>query len=352
MDLDLSNDYRAIGVESLRYPPTATGRPGSPFAIGTPLLWMPFFGLAHILAHASNVFGMNMGTDGVGFLYEALVCAGTILFGTIGLVLMSLACIRVVGADEETRRTTVLTLCFATPAVYYCVVEGSMSHGLTLFTNALFLLLYLDASERPSVARWSGVGASVGLVALVRWQDGIALILPLFHILAWFVRNRTERWSAFVSGVALGATALLVFVPQLLMWHAVYGTFLTIPQGNDFMDWSCRYLLPALFSTRHGLLSWHPVYVVALAGLPALYKIDRRLALAVGFVFLLHLYANGSVVQWWAADSFGARRFVSTIPFLSLPLAALVIDRRSARKQRSLFVLLAALILWNGLCFI
>jgi hypothetical protein len=351
-DLDLSNDYRTLGVENLRYPPTATGRPGSPFAIGTPLLWMPFFGVAHLLAHVLNLFGANVDADGTGYLYEAFVCAGTILFATIGLVLMSLACIRVAGADERARRAAVLALCWATPAVYYCVVEGSMSHGLTLFTNALFLLLYLDASARPTVARWAGVGASVGLAALVRWQDGIVVLLPLFHLLALFVRKPVERPRAFVSGAALGVSALAVFAPQMVMWHAIYGTFFTVPQGNDFMDWSCRYVLPTLFSTRHGLMSWHPVYLVALAGLPALYRIDRRLALAVGFVCLLHLYANGSIVQWSAGDAFGARRFISVIPFLCLPLTALVIHARDAGKQRWLSVILAALVVWNGLCFV
>jgi hypothetical protein len=133
------------------------------------------------------------------------------------------------------------------------------------------------------------------------------------------------------------------------MWSTLYGSPLTIPQGGSFIDWSSPQWLPALFSTHHGLISWHPIFLLALLGLPALWKQDRALALAIGLLFLLQLYLNSAVVRWWADDAFGGRRFIGLVPLLALPLAALIDAANTERRYRAMVTLLAALLLWNGL---
>ena len=60
--------------------------------------------------------------------------------------------------------------------------------------------------------------------------------------------------------LTLGAAALGL-VPQMLVWHALYGEWLLAapPQGADFVRLTRPFLLETLFSSRHGLLSWTPV---------------------------------------------------------------------------------------------
>jgi hypothetical protein len=102
------------------------------------------------------------------------------------------------------------------------------------------------------------------------------------------------------------------------MWHAIYGQWLTIPQGSDFFNWTNPQWLPTLFSTRHGLVAWHPIFLLALLGIVPLWKHHRWLALVVLVAFLAQWYINSAASRWWADDAFGGRRFIGTIPLLTL----------------------------------
>jgi len=145
-----------------------------------------------------------------------------------------------------------------------------------------------------------------------------------------------------------GALILVVFSPQLLMWKTLYGSFLTIPQGTGFFNWSSPHVLATLFSTRHGLISWHPIFLLGLLGLVPLWKEHREVALVILFVFAGELYVNSAVSNWWADDAFGGRRFVSLIPFLTVPLTVVL----TRMRRRLVAAVLAALVLWNGLSLI
>jgi len=311
--------------------------------------------LAHLIAWALAGFGAAVRCDGVGPLYEAFVCAASIACGTAGFLLVRRALSRADFAQDGDVSAALLALWWATPAAYYITVEPSMSHAATLLANGLVLACWRPDPGAWGVGRWASVGAATGLAALVRWQDGVVILVPLAW-LAWrAVTGAGGRGAALGRGLALGIGSLAAFAPQLAMWRAVYGRLFVIPQGNDFMVWSGRFIPEVLFSTKHGLLSWHPVYLLALAGvLPLFAGAGRRLAAAVVGVFALHLAVNGSVAQWWAGDAFGARRFVSVVPYLCAPLAALSAWARGAgaAARRGFAVALVALALWNGLAFL
>jgi hypothetical protein len=81
-----------------------------------------------------------------------------------------------------------------------------------------------------------------------------------------------------------------------------------------------------LFAYKHGLFSWTPLVLVAVAGFVPLVRRAPRVAAGAIVVFLVSWYANAAVADWWAGEAFGARRFVSCFPFFVLGLAA-VLDR-------------------------
>lgn len=343
-DFDFANEYVYVGFEPKRL--TVTGLPENPFAIGTPILWLPFLGLAHLLSLILSALGLQVATNGLGLIYEAAVCLATIVYGSAALVLTYKVIRRIF--EPWSALVSCLVMWLATAAVHYIVAEPSMSHGLSLFSMSLFLLVWYPIPQDRSIHNWMAIGLTVGLVALVRWQDGFIILLPLFEV-GWRVgRRQLSVTKALVDGLVLVAASMIVFVPQLFMWNSLYGTPLTIPQGNDFLDWLDPKPLLTLFSTRHGLLTWHPILLFALLGLIPLWKHDRALTLAVLFIFLGELYLNSVVVRWWADDAFGGRRFTSLIPFLTISLAAfLTMLQPRAVLFRVVLALFGVLIIWN-----
>jgi hypothetical protein len=220
-----------------------------------------------------------------------------------------------------------------------------MSHGITVFTMAAFFSLWYPPSSNRTATHWIVLGLVAGLAALVRWQDGLIILVPLAELSWWALRGIVSPARALAYLGLFLSVIFVVFLPQLFMWKTLYGSFLTIPQGGGFFSWASPHVLAALCSTRHGLITWHPIFLLGVLGLIPLWKVDRRVALLVLFVFAGELYVNSAASHWWADDAFGGRRFVSLIPFLTVPTALLL----SRMKKPVAAAVLAALLLWNGL---
>lgn len=346
-DFRFGNDYQLLGrsVQAT----TVTGYTANPFAIGAAILWAPFFLAAHLIADTARRIGLAVSTNGISYLYQAFVCTGTILYASAGFLLSYKVTRRV--TSRRIAAVSVLGLWWASPAIYYMVAEPSMSHGLTLFTQALFLYVWYPPKPNRSFSEWILLAGTVGITALVRWQEGIVVVIPVAELLYWTYRRELVLAEAIRRLLVYGSVILIVFSPQLLMWNVVYGSPITMPQGDSFVNWFSPAPVATLFSTRHGLLTWHPIFLLALLGLFRLWQRDRALTLAILLVFVSQLYINSSVVRWWADDAFGGRRFTGTIPLLIVPFACFVEDVRDSRMYKFVIALLIGLIVWNGLSF-
>jgi hypothetical protein len=76
-----------------------------------------------------------------------------------------------------------------------------------------------------------------------------------------------------------------------------------------------------LFDRRHGLLATSPITLLALLGLPALARRDRKTALYVGGT-MLALFGFFSCYRLWAASHYGNRFLLPLVVLAALPLAA------------------------------
>ena len=143
--------------------------------------------------------------------------------------------------------------------------------------------------------------------------------------------------------------AALGFAPQLLAWKAVYGSWLVYTyDAESFVHATSPRVLDVLLSSRHGLLTWSPIFAIALAGFPALVRRAGSLAWAFALWALLLLYVVASWEQWWLGHSFGHRGFLCLFPVLatSLALAWDRLETRAARVRMGVALVLATL--WSG----
>jgi hypothetical protein len=358
-DLDFGNEYAHFHAADpgglagfkatfLGRRETQTGRHINFAPLGSALLWSPFYLLAHATVHAARAFGAPIAADGFSWPYVASVCYASALYGLAGLLVVHHTLRRHGGMQEPAATLAVAGLWLGTPLLYYMTVAPAFSHATGVFAVALLVWLSLRAAARPpaSIGEWALIGAAGGLAALVREQDGLFIVIPL-GILAFEAITRRAWVAALVRGAAMGAAALLVFLPQLVAYRALTGRFGPSRLVARKMIWSSPHLLQVLFDPGHGLFAWSPLLLVATAGL--LYLLWRRRDLTVALLTLaliLQIWINGAVDSWTQAGAFGARRFVSSTPVFAWGLAALL-AAVPARRDRLAALGLAVFVSWN-----
>jgi hypothetical protein len=301
---------------------TSTGHLDNVFAPGTGLFWVPWLLVTRTILTPSSTSPLTgyewSFTYGAAFISAILVLVALLLlFRRMRLAFGNMAAF-----------IAVMTLMIATPLVHYQFRDGFYSHAASaLTTTASVLLWWRLYRTQPRPAAYAILGASIGLAMLVRTQLVIYLILPALSV-AWWVWQESDRKKALRQGIvalaAAGLGALAVFAFQMILWKLYYDSWITIPQGDTFMDWRAPWIWPTLVSTYRGIVPWMPVVVLSIAGLILLLKYDARLALPLLLVFLLELYVNGSTRDWFGGGGFGPRRFTSELAILTIGYAALL----------------------------
>lgn len=307
-DINFANDYAAFGADQLL---TAKGFLGNIYSIGPALLWSAQFLWIHRLVNGNGFALPYQLTTGLTSVFCALFGL-ILLYGTLAKFF-----------SKTTAALTVTAIAFATNLFFYGSLDSVNSHALSFFAASLFLALATQPNTQPLL-----LGASVGLLALIRPQDALfgMLLLP-----------RVNRKTI----VPMATGAILAFLPQLLAWQMLYGKFWVSPYlargyGFNFLQ---PHLVEVLFSPRSGLMLWTPVIAVALVGLflKGLPKFLNRWFILL--LIFLQLYLVASWTTWWQGASYGGRMFISLLPLLSLGLATVFTRLRSLHMKSTAIVL-------------
>ncbi|MGH2591966.1 MAG: hypothetical protein ACRDGG_00450 [Anaerolineae bacterium] len=156
-------------------------------------------------------------------------------------------------------------------------------------------------------ARFILIAAFLALWSVWRWRDdrrrrAVAIGLPLLSLIVYFVA------SAWMNGGGSGAI-----------------DFNSGPISHGFQDFTLDRILRGLagwwLDQQRGILIYSPVYIVALIGLPLLWRRLRWAGLALLMPFAI---AYGSIVAWggfWISWEVSARYLVVAIPLLAAPMA-------------------------------
>lgn len=344
-DVDFANEFAHFGILSRwdKAQPTATGHRRTVFSVGPALLWMPFYAAGDLVARLRGDV-----QEGYSPAHIRAVCLGSLVYGVLGLLLVH-GLLEKAFAPPVPFWTTLL-VAYATFLFWYLAYEPVMSHAASFFLAALVLRLFWDRGPALTPRRAAAIGLVIGLATDVRWQNVLLLSLPGATIA--LERPRLAR-AAGAAAALIGGFGLGV-LPQLLVFKAIYGTYLlTYPvQGRDFLHLSRPALMETVFSSRHGLLYWTPVLWAGFLGLAALAIRRPRTGVMLLVPVALLTYINASSGDWWAGGSYSNRRFDSALPFLAVGLAASLAALRRLAARRPEAVLAAAgaaLVLWNGL---
>jgi len=344
-DVDFANEFEHFGILSRwdKSQPTVTGHRRTVFSVGPALLWMPFFAAGDLVARLRHDV-----QDGYSPAHIRAVCLGSLVYGLAGLLLLN-------GLLERTFSPpvpfwTTLLLAYGTFLFWYLAYEPVMSHAASFFLAALVLRVWWDRGAELGPGRAALLGLLIGLATDVRWQNALLLSLPVGALL---LERRPPVRAAGLAAALMGAF-VLALIPQLLVFKAIYGTYLLAypVQGRDFLHLSRPALMETFFSSRHGLLYWTPVLWGGVLGLTALAIRKPRMGVLLMVPVALVSYVNASSGDWWAGGSFSNRRFDSVLPFLAVGLGASLaaLRRVAARWPGAVLATAGAVfVLWNAL---
>lgn len=350
-DLHFQNEYVQIyglqdgpveGTEWIFTELTATGHVRNYMPIGPALLWAPLYLAATGLAAAVAALTGAAAPSG----FEPWLQLTTGLSGILASILAAWLTWRwVSGVVTSTAAApAVAGMWLGSHALYYTLISPTYSHAPSMLTGVWFFAHWWRWRSSPTVRAIALSGALAGLASLMRWQDALWLAVPIIETLRWRVSWRSRVTALAAAGLAW----LVVFSPQMLVWQVLYGAAFTVPQGAGFMEWTDPNLLAMLVSDNHGWFSWSPIVVAALIGLWTIAARWPGTALPLVVTIGSAWYVNAAVADWWAGEAYGARRFLSLTPLLTLGLAAWL-TAGGSRVVRWRAVAVAILIGLNGL---
>jgi len=350
-DLDFTNEYTQYGLidrVDIRVP-TRTGLRRSIFSIGPAVVSVPFFLLGEGLGRVQRLSGGDPDLSGYGPVHRNAVALGGLLYGFAAVLLIHGLLRR--HFREGTALGAALLAWGATFLPWYMVQQPTTSHPASAFCAALAVWLWDRDRETRGPRGFLILGLVLGLAMCVRWQNGVLLALPAIELASRLRGGPIRR--LLVPGTLLVAGVCVTAFPQMLAWKTLYGEWLLRhpPHGADFVRLDHPFVLETLFSMRHGLFSWTPVFWAGYLGFLPLLRRRPQLAVPLLVPLVLMTYVNFCSGDWWAGGSYSNRRFDSLLPILALGFAAAIdVARRflAARPAAALAVIALPVSLWNA----
>ncbi len=342
---------------------TSKGYVANHYTVGPSLLWAPFLVVTHGVVVMLDHMGAHIPADGYSRPYRLTMALTTACYGFTGLWLSFCLARSYVG--EQWALLATLGLWFGSSLPVYMYFNPSWSHAQSAFVVALFLWYWQRTRRARTVRQWVVLGLLGGLLVDVYYPNGVLLLVPALEALAdyWRVWRRAPRdwqrvWYMFAGHLAFLLAALVGFLPTLLTRWILYGSFFTVGAYAGLRwDWTAPALGQVLFSSNHGLFSWTPLLLLAVAGLFFLIRLDRQFGLLLLAVFLGFYYVLSSYEDWHGISSYGNRLFVSLTPLFILGLAAGAQRfgswfAHASRGLAAASLVVSLLVLWNlGLIF-
>jgi hypothetical protein len=351
-DLDLTNDYATCGDPwGMTQRGVAGGRPANIWSFGPALLWVPVAWVGRVV-HPDD--------KGCWGPVAEMAMAASVVAALLALWLGYRLARRYVAQGPALVAT--LGVGVASPLPYYTIYLPSYGHAASAFAAALFLERWDATRGSRAPVRWALLGALLGLAMLMRPQNAVLALAPFGEwVVGAAATLRLRRLRPSVAWVGIGVlfagVALVVFAPQAVLQHQMFGHPIAPPQGPNFMRWSEPHLTGVLFGSTGGLLYWTPLLYLSWLGLLAglAWRPVRPLAAALLTVCLAMLYINAAAWDWWGSVSFSNRRFIAlTAPFV-VGMAIVFhgvfawAERRPRRAAAALLLVpVAALGLWNA----
>ncbi len=340
-DIDFFNEK---GLFS-RFNLTPTGNSfNKMYAIGSALLWLPFFLVGHIIAHVYLSLGYPVITDGYSFPYLAMTGIGSATYLFLGIIILYDFLRNYF--SRWVALVTVNVVWLGTFLPFYAFIRSRMAHANEFFMTCLLLYAWFYIRKRADVPVYLFLfGILAGFFCVVRLNDSPLLIFFAIDFLAILYSKYKLREIAAVKRILKGAATFAVifvivfsipFVCAKIVWGdhlAISGIKQTTEGENDkvitplaklqriFEKTEKENLWNFFLSKNKGLFLSSPFWLLALIGMYFFWRREKRWGSIVMIGLSFPVIFN--IVHTSTGLEYGIRRTTPALPFLAFGFAAL-----------------------------
>jgi MFS family permease len=292
------------------------------YSMGMAVAYAPFFFIAHTLA-----IPLGHPADGLSPPYQYAITFGCLIYILIGIFLFRRILLQFF--DERWTAILLVLVILGTNFLQLAAWDGTLLTHPFLFTlYALLVLATLEWHRSPRIIWAMAIGLAGGWITLVRPPEIVAMLIPLLwgiHRPSEKVRSWSGHWHHWLIAIAVFAFALS---PQLFYWRTMTGEWITNSYANnpgEGFDLLRPHIRPFLISFRKGWFVYTPIMLLALAGIPLLWKNYRALFWPLFLFLIVYVWLAASWTTWWyAGGSFSSRSMLPAYVLLSIPLGVLL----------------------------
>lgn len=288
-------------------------------SMGLSLMYLPFFTVANILAEP-------LGYQKNGFTepYSWALIISSIFYVFWGLFFLSKT-LEKLKFSKLVISLVVLIIGLSTNLYWYSTYSAPYSHAFSFSLISLFIYLTILWHEKPSVKNSIFIGLVSGLISLIRPTNILIALVFVFYNIS-NIETFKEKIRFFLKEyrniLIIVGCAFLVWIPQLIYWKVVTGSWLYYSYGDEegffFND---PKFFEVMFGWRKGWLIYTPVMAFSVIGLFMLPRFQKDIALSVILFFIINLYVISSWWCWWYGGGFGMRPMIDIYGLMAIPLA-------------------------------
>lgn len=313
---------------------TPIGKKGIMVSMGMSILYSPgFFATQAIL----NLCGIE--SDGFTYHYRI----GLILMGLIYFALALIFLKNVLRRYFSPLATSLALLMvgIGTNLFYYATAETTMSHLYSFFLYSAFLYLTVLWHEKPKYGYSILLGLVSGLIVLVRPTNVVIALIFVFWNVNNFKTLKIKFWvflHNYKQILVLLLFGFLIWVPQLLYWKMVSGSYFFYSYGSSQgFYFNNPHILETLFSYRKGWFVYTPMMFLAVLGFVYLWRRQRRFFVPLVIFSIVNIYIISSWWSWWYGGGFGLRAYIESYALYSFAFAGFVqslLDIKTLKRKK------------------
>lgn len=294
------------------------GRKFIKYTCGMAIMYSPFFIASHTLAEP-----LGAKADGFSYPYKVGIIIGSLVYLVIGLIFLSKLLLRYF--EDRVVSIALLILFLGSNLFEFETGHLALSHGYSFALISVFLYCAVKWLDEPKVKWAIWMGASGGLMLLIRPIDVIFLSFILLVGVKSFedLKLRFQLfWKYKIHLLVFLGFAILMLTPQLLYYKHVFGHYIYYSYTKEGFFFLSPHLYDTLFSFRNGWLIYSPIMIFALIGFFFTKRYSNQFTFFSPFAFIVYFYIISSWWCWWYGG-FGNRAFINLYPILAIPLCAI-----------------------------
>ena len=346
-----------VGAFRSTYFLSATGAMVDKYTMGTALLQLPFFLIAHILTSIVNPSAATGFTE----YYQFANGISAAFYFFVGSCFAYKTTSKYVPKKFAVLALMVCT--FGSNLFHYATYDASFSHIYSFAMISIFLYwIHLendyksDSRSRKALFYLLG-GAIYGIIVLIRVTDATVILLYLLFsvINKKELKRRVIRLTSPSKVLFFGAGAVAAFLPQMLHWRVTTGHFLLNSYGETdpgFIYWKTPKILHVLFLPERGIFFWCPVLLIGLIlGIIWVKRIDNVILCSVVFI-ALYIYVIASWHSYTLAGGYSHRIFVNIMALFILFTGNGLYGLSKVKDAIKLPIdfLIRVAVIWNTIC--